>query len=144
MGHSEDDTVHKKKKKRIGRISVSVWFKILYRIRLQKIDVILIKCPFKQCFDIMGQQGQVIWHRVRQWPPWSWWNLSPDKKWPLVFFLVYFNPSIIQKKKKKKKKHFCLILKFSLELLSLVWDMLLKSHCLGPVVYLIKTLYDIL
>ena len=29
------------------KISVLVWFKILYRIRYKKIDVALVQCPFK-------------------------------------------------------------------------------------------------
>ena len=49
MGHSEDDAVHKIHHKMKThwqnqlKISVLVWFKILYRIRFKKIDVILVQ-----------------------------------------------------------------------------------------------------
>ena len=52
MGHSEDDAVykitHKMKTNWQNRLKISalVWFKILYRIRYEKIVVILVQCPF--------------------------------------------------------------------------------------------------
>ena len=52
MGHSEDDAVHKIPHKvkmhwqSQLKISVLIWFNILYRIRYKKIDVTLVQCPF--------------------------------------------------------------------------------------------------
>ena len=53
MGHFEDDAVHKiphemkTHRQNQLKISVLVWFIILYRIRYKTIDVILVQCPFK-------------------------------------------------------------------------------------------------
>ena len=52
MGHSEDDAVHKIPYKMKThwqnqlKISVLFGYKILYRIRYKKINVILVQCPF--------------------------------------------------------------------------------------------------
>ena len=52
MGHSRDDAVHKIPHKMKTpwqnqlKFSVLISFKILYRIRYKKIDVILVQCPF--------------------------------------------------------------------------------------------------
>ena len=54
MGHSEDDAVHKIPQKMKMhwqnqlKISVLVWFKILYRISYIRIDVILVQYPFRK------------------------------------------------------------------------------------------------
>ena len=54
MGHSGDDAVHKIPRKMKThwqnhlKISVLIWFNILYRIRYKKIDVILVQCPFNR------------------------------------------------------------------------------------------------
>ena len=56
MGHSGEDTVYKipHKMKTLWqkqlKISVFVWFTILYRIRYKKIDVILVQCPLRLLF----------------------------------------------------------------------------------------------
>ena len=52
MGHSEDDAVHKIPHKMKThwqnhlKILLLITFKILYRIRYEKIDVRLVQCPF--------------------------------------------------------------------------------------------------
>ena len=58
MGHSEDDIVHKiplkmkMHQQTQPKTLVSVQFKILYRIRYKKIDVILVQCPCSHIFEI--------------------------------------------------------------------------------------------
>ena len=52
MGHSENDAVHKIPHKMKThwqnqlKISVQVYFKILFRIRYKEIEVIPVQCPF--------------------------------------------------------------------------------------------------
>ena len=66
MGHSGDDAVHKIPLKvkmhwqNQLKFLVLVEYKILYRIRYKKIDVILVQCPFKiykKGTLLMGQKG---------------------------------------------------------------------------------------
>ena len=68
MGHSEDDAVHKIPLKMKThwqnqlKISVLIWFDILYRIRYKKIDVTLVQCPFKDynCAGCISPLGHSV------------------------------------------------------------------------------------
>ena len=61
MRHSEDDAVHKIPHKmkmhwqNQMKYLALVYFKILYRIE-EKIDVILVQCPFKQILMIVSSK----------------------------------------------------------------------------------------
>ena len=87
MGHSEDDAVHKILHKMKThwqnhlKISVQVKFKILYRIRYKKIDVILVQCTFNKqlnayvCFVKIHIRVQFSITRCNKSP---WTNFIPN------------------------------------------------------------------